>query len=1042
LGNGDGTFKPTTARPATGVEPSSIAVGDFNGDGIPDLAVANYGGDTVTILLGNGDGTFTAAAASPATGSAPISIAVGDFNGDGRMDLAVANHGRNSATVLIASTQSASVSVANVAAHPATGTQQVVASYAGDSNYKPSTSSAVTLKATIGTPTASVTASSNPGFYGSTLTLTAVVKGSGLTPTGTVIFYDGGKYLGVGTLSGGTAADSPAQLALGSHSITVKYLGDSNYNATTSGVYSLTIDQGMPDITWATPAAITYGTALSATQLDASTTVAGTFAYSPVAGTVLSGGSQKLTATFTPTDTVDYTTATAVVTLTVNKATPPITWATPAAITYGTALSATQLDATSTVAGTFAYTPALGTVLKAGSPTLSVTFTPADSADYASATSTVMLTVNKATPAITWATPAAITYGTALSAAQLDATSKVAGSLAYTPAIGTVLKAGSHTLSVTLTPTDTGDYKTTTATVQLTVNKVTSGINWATPAAITYGTALSTTQLDATSKVTGTLVYTPAAGTVLKAGTQTLSVTLTPTDSTDYTSATSTVTLTVSKAVLIVTASSPTVTYGSAVPVITPSYSGFRNGDTVSVVTTAPACTTTYTTTTKVNATKPATSCTGGVVSSNYKLAYVSGAVTVTQATPSINWATPAAITYGTALSGTQLDATSKVAGPLVYTPTLGTVLKAGSQTLSVALTPTDSVDYKAVTRTVELTVTKAVLTVTANNLSKAYGSALPPLTDRITGFVNGDTAAKAVTGTASLSTTATVKSAVATYPITAATGTLAAANYSFKFVAGTLTVTKAVLTVTANNLSKVYGAALPTLTDTITGFVNGDTAAKAVTGAAELSTRATAKSAVGTYPITAAAGTLAAADYSFKFVAGTLTVTKAVLTVTANSLSKVYGAALPTLTDTITGFVNGDTAAKAVTGAAKLSTTATATSAVGTYPITAATGTLAAANYSFKFVAGTLTITPIGTAATPTFTPPQGTYTSTQEVTIRDTTSGAAIYYTTNGDVPTAGSTKYSGAIAVAKTETLKAIAIAAGYTNSTVAAAVYTIK
>ena len=75
---------------------------------------------------------------------------------------------------------------------------------------------------------------------------------------------------------------------------------------------------------------------------------------------MLKAGSQTLSVTFTPTDTTDYTTATATVTLTVNKATPTITWATPAAITYGTALSATQLDASSTVAGTFAYTPAVG----------------------------------------------------------------------------------------------------------------------------------------------------------------------------------------------------------------------------------------------------------------------------------------------------------------------------------------------------------------------------------------------------------------------------------------------------------------------------------------------------------------------------------------------------------------------------------------------------------------------------------------------------------------------------------------------------------
>ena len=98
------------------------------------------------------------------------------------------------------------------------------------------------------------------------------------------------------------------------------------------------------------------------------------------------------------------------------------------------------------MAGTFVYTPVAGTVLTAGSQTLSVTFTPTDSTDYNTATGTVQLAVNMATPAITWATPAAITYGTALSAAQLDASSTVAGTFVYTPAAGAVLTAGSQTL--------------------------------------------------------------------------------------------------------------------------------------------------------------------------------------------------------------------------------------------------------------------------------------------------------------------------------------------------------------------------------------------------------------------------------------------------------------------------------------------------------------------------------------------------------------------------------------------------------------------
>jgi hypothetical protein len=121
--------------------------------------------------------------------------------------------------------------------------------------------------------------------------------------------------------------------------------------------------------------------------------VAGTFSYSPAAGTLLTAGSHKVTVTFTPTNTALYTAATASVTLTVDKSTPEITWAAPAAIPYGTALSATQLDATSTVAGSFSYSPAQGTVLAAGTQALTATFTPTDATDYTTATASVTLAV-------------------------------------------------------------------------------------------------------------------------------------------------------------------------------------------------------------------------------------------------------------------------------------------------------------------------------------------------------------------------------------------------------------------------------------------------------------------------------------------------------------------------------------------------------------------------------------------------------------------------------------------------------------------------
>jgi len=116
------------------------------------------------------------------------------------------------------------------------------------------------------------------------------------------------------------------------------------------------------------------------------------------------------------------------------------------------------------------------------------------------------------------------------------------------PAAGTVLKGGTQTLKVWFAPTDSTDYAGTTATVPLTVNKAVPVITWAAPASITYGTALSATQLNARCSVTGTFVYSPAAGTVLAVGVQTLHVTLTPNNTTNYTTATATQTLTVTSA--------------------------------------------------------------------------------------------------------------------------------------------------------------------------------------------------------------------------------------------------------------------------------------------------------------------------------------------------------------------------------------------------------------------------------------------------------------------------------------------------------------
>ncbi len=226
----------------------------------------------------------------------------------------------------------------------------------------------------------------------------------------------------------------------------------------------------VPVVTWPVPAPITYGTALSPLQLDATTTVPGTFAYNPAAGTVLGAGPQQLSVTFTPTDTTNYATTTASVTLQVAQASPTVTWANPAPITYGSPLSTLQLNATANVPGNFVYLPVAGTVLTAGTQTLQVQFTPTDNTDYKGVSATVSLLVNQASPVISWMQPAPITQGTPLGAAQLDATANVPGSFVYNPPAGTVLSPGTQSLTVVFTPTDTTDYTTSSTAVSILVN--------------------------------------------------------------------------------------------------------------------------------------------------------------------------------------------------------------------------------------------------------------------------------------------------------------------------------------------------------------------------------------------------------------------------------------------------------------------------------------------------------------------------------------------------------------------------------------------
>src|SRR5205085_2770350 len=177
-----------------GTSPFAAVVGDYNGDGISDLAVSNTGSNNVTLLLGNGDGTFQPGA-SYAAGTSPAYLAVTDLNGDQKQDLLMANSGSNNVSVLLGN---AATTTATLQSYP------------------------------------------NPAKPGQTVTFKAIVRVQSYPyfglPGGTVTFADAGIPMPGGTvpLNGTSALFTILTLSVGTHSITAAYSGDAKFAAITS----------------------------------------------------------------------------------------------------------------------------------------------------------------------------------------------------------------------------------------------------------------------------------------------------------------------------------------------------------------------------------------------------------------------------------------------------------------------------------------------------------------------------------------------------------------------------------------------------------------------------------------------------------------------------------------------------------------------------------------------------------------------------------------------------------------------------------------
>jgi hypothetical protein len=242
------------------------------------------------------------------------------------------------------------------------------------------------------------------------------------------------------------------------------------------------------------------------------------------------------------------------------------------------------------------------------------------------------------------------------------------------------------------------------------------------------------------------------------------------------------------------------------------------------------------------------------------------------------------------------------------------------------------------------LAIGKAALSITADAKAKVYGAADPTFTATYAGFVNGETAA-VLGGT--LSFARAPGENVGSYLITPSGQT--SGNYATTFNTGTLSITKANLSIAADAKTKVYGTADPALTFTASGLQFADTAASVLTGA--LARLAGETVAGGPYAITQ--GTLTPnGNYTINFTGASLTITKAPLSVTADAKTKTFGAADPTFTVSYAGFIGSET--PTVLGGA-LQFTRSPGEAVGTYLITP--GGLTSGNYAITFNSGLLTI-------------------------------------------------------------------------------------
>ena len=507
------------------------------------------------------------------------------------------------------------------------------------------------------------------------------------------------------------------------------------------------------------------------------------------------------------------------------------------------------------------------------------------------------------------------------------------GAITYSPA--TVKNAGKY--NITISAAATKNYKAATTTVEVEVLKANPEYTKPTGLVATYGQTLGNITLP-----TGFSWTNETTTSVGNAGDNEFTVIYTPTDTANYNVIEDIeVVVAVAKKALTITGSSHVLTYGDDVPEIVVTYDGFVNGEDQSVLTGTKGATTTYVKYSSIGTYEVIPNV---LTSANYNITYENGSITVGKqiiAETDVTLEYTEASFTGSALTPavTVVVEDRTLVKDTDYTITYANNTNKGTATVTITakgnydgiITKNFTISSESLS-TAEITVLEQDIiysgTAKTPNIKVVYGTTElikdQDYTVEYTNNTNAGTATIKVTGTGNYSGTATKD----------------------------FTIEQAPLTITVDNSSKVYGAALPEFTIKYSGFVNGETES-VVTGDLEFTTLATVSSNVGEYDVIASG--LTASNYSITFVKGALEVTKAPLTVTVNPATKVYGTDNPTFSVTYSGFVLDQTES-VLSGNLVFTTTATKDSDVGSYVVKASG--LSSDNYAITYVDGTLTIT------------------------------------------------------------------------------------